>query len=606
MAHNNNNNLKPPSRRHFLKASAAVGVAGVASLSLTSSNSAQATAPVFNSVQPLKPGPEVISGLAPNPPMAALVLNKAGFGPRPGDIGAFNALGVDDVSRLTTWVDEQLNPTIADPEVDARIAPFIAPGMAYDTINKTAAQLWSEHAEFDGNNSYLVTNRPRWQMERLCVLRAVYSKWQLRELMNDFWFNHFNVQGNRDKVRSLLPNYDQQIRSRVFGNFYEMLEANSKTASMLYYLDNYRNSWPNPNENYAREVLELHTLGAIENYYGTVDPNTIGNNSKGERAGYSEIDVFQFARALTGWSVADGTGGALNTGEFFFRADKHYDEHASEAINVMDMSLGTDGGEADVTDILRYLADHYGTARFIAWKLCTRLVGDNPPESLVSSTADEFYNRSNDSDQLKEVTRHILMSNEFQTTWGAKVKRPLENIVAAMRATDMDINFRDDHSPSDSIFYRLGDTGQSPYDNETPTGFPDEKALWSGSGPLVSSWRTITYFLNRSASTYDDPDTGINGGLRYFNLAEQANAEITNSTNRTPTQLVDMWVMKLRGYTYDATTRSRLISYVEDKSGVGSTQPLLNTDDITEYSNYQRITHTLVGLILMAPDAIRR
>ena len=92
----------------------------------------------------------------------------------------------------------------------------------------------------------------------------------------------------------------------------------------------------------------------------------------------------------------------------------------------------------------------------------------------------------------------------------------------------------------------------------------------------------------------------------YFNLAEQANAEITNSTNRTPTQLVDMWVMKLRGYTYDATTRSRLISYVEDKSGVGSTQPLLNTDDITEYSNYQRITHTLVGLILMAPDAIRR
>ena len=160
-------------------------------------------------------------------------------------------------------------------------------------------------------------------------------------MLNDFWFNHFYVKGSSFPTQGMLPHYNEELRSRMFGNFYDMLEANSKTASMLFYLDNYRNSWPNPNENYAREVLELHTLGAIENYYGTVDPNSIGVNSKGQRTGYTEIDVFQFARALTGWSVADGNGGSPDTGEFLFRSDQHYDEHASESIKVLDMDIAT-------------------------------------------------------------------------------------------------------------------------------------------------------------------------------------------------------------------------------------------------------------------------
>ena len=596
------------SRRKFLGSSALMGAAGATTFSLSLPQKANGAGQIFNSVEGLKPGPVVISGLSPVPPMAALVLNKAGFGPRPGDIDAFNALGVDDDSRLIAWVDQQLNPTVADPEVDARINPFLANGMAYDTINKSAAELWSEHHLYEGSNAYQTNNRPRWQMERLFLLRGIYGKWQFRELMNDFWFNHFNVKGNRYVIRSMLPNYDREIRAQIFGNFYDMLLANSRTTSMLVYLDNYRNSWPYPNENYAREVLELHTLGAIENYYGAVDPNSLGNNSKGQRTGYTEIDVFEFAKALTGWSIADGTGGTPNIGGFFFRSADHYNDQSNTPIEVLDITLSTNGGEADVTDILRYLADHYGTARFIAWKLCTRLVGDNPAESLVSSTADEFYNRRNDSNQLQEVYRHILLSNEFKTTWGAKVKRPLENIISAMRATDIDIDFRRDHSPSNDIYYRLNKTGQEPFNNDTPTGYPDEKALWSGSGPLVTSWRTITYFLNRSASTYDDPDTGIMGGLRYFNIAEQANTEIPDPANRTPAQLVDMWMIRLRGYSYDVTTRSLLITFVMDKSGLSENQAfdVNDSSNTTQYSTYQRVNFTLVGLILMSPDAIRR
>ena len=604
------------SRRKFMGASLLTGAAGVTALSLPLSQQAQASSEQFASLKPLKPSPE-LSGVALTlPPLAAMVLNKAAFGPRPGDINlsrpgdidAFNALGGDDVSRLTAWVDDQLNPTVADPEVDARMSAFLGNGSAYDTINKTAAQLWTDHARFDGPDAYLARNRPRWQMERLIILRGLYGKWQLRELLNDFWFNHFNVKGNNFPAQSMLPHYDETIRSRIFGNFYDLLIADAKTASMLFYLDNYRNSWPNPNENYAREVLELHTLGAIENYYGAVDPNSLGTNIKGQRTGYTEIDVFQFARALTGWSIADGTGGAADTGDFLFRSADHYDEHAIESIKVLDVDIAVDGGENDVTDILQYLANHYGTARFIAWKLCTRFVGDNPPESLVSSTADEFYNRRNDNDQLKEVYRHILLSIEFQTTWGAKVKRPLENIISAMRAADVDVDFRNDHSPSNDVFFRLDDTGQKPYDNDTPTGFPDEKALWSGSGPLVSSWRTITYFLERSGDTYDDPDTGVMGGLRYCNIAIQANTEISDPNNRTPTMLVDMWMLRLRGYSYDATTRSRLITYVMDKSGLTANQAFdpADSNDTGNNSVYQRVNYTLVGLILMSPDAIRR
>lgn len=604
------------SRRKFLGSGALIGAGGLAALTFTPTDRAFAQNPRFSHLKPLRPAPNILGGTAAAPPLASLVLNKAGYGPRPGDVDAFNALGGDDASRMAAWVDQQLNPTVADPDLDARMATFLPNGMAYDTINKTAAQLWIDHARFEGNNEYQVRNRPRWQMERLIILRGLYSRWQFREVMNDFWFNHFNVTGYSFPAQSMMPHYDREIRSRIFGNFYDMLEANARTASMLYYLDNYRNSWPNPNENYAREVLELHTLGAIENYYGAIDPSAIGNNSQGQRAGYCEIDVFEFAKALTGWGVADGDDGAPDTGEFLFRPNRHYDEHGTDPIRVMDITLNTDGGENDVTDILRYLADHYGTARFIAWKMCTRLVGDNPDQSLVASTADQFYTRRNDADQLREVYRHILMSSQFQTTWGSKVKRPMENVIAAMRAADVDIDFRyqantepEDHDPSDRVFDKMEQTGHRPYYNETPTGYPDEKSLWSGSGPLIMTWRIVTSFLKRSGRTYDDPVTGELGRLEFCNLAEQGNGEIPSSANRTPTQLVDMWMTRLRGYSYDSAIRNRLITYVSEQGGVTANQSLhdeMDTDNLANNSQYQEITYTLVGLILMSPDAIRR
>ncbi|HKJ15973.1 MAG TPA: DUF1800 domain-containing protein [Xanthomonadales bacterium] len=589
-------------RRDLIRSGAALGVAGAA---LSLSSTAQAADSRFDSLTPLRPAPDVAEGGSPSlPPLAALVYNKAAYGPRPGDIAAFNALGGNDPARLTAWVNQQLNPTGSDPAVTNRLNDLTLSSdpedqVAYDTINKTAVQLWTEHAR---DSDYSIRNRPVWQMERLTLLRGCYSQWQLREVLYDFWFNHFNVYGREFPTFAMMPEYDRQLRTHMFGNFLDMLTANSRTASMLYYLDNYANTWPNPNENYAREVLELHTLGAIENYYGTVDPETVGNNSKGQRAGYTEIDVFQFARALTGWAVSDTTDDSPDTGEFMFRTNRHYN-FSDGPIEVMDVTInGPGGGEADVTDILTYLAQHYGTARYVAWKLCTRLIGDNPPGSIVSSTADEFYNRRFDSDQLKEVYRHVLLSNEFQTTWGVKVARPVETLVRAMRATDVDLTMRIDHGLSNGIYGRLDDTSHYPFGYAPPTGFPDEREFWQGAGPLVMSWRTVTYMLRNS-------NENLPGSGPFLNLAEQTNALIPSSANRTPQNIVSEWMTRALGYALPTVVSDRVEQFITGIAGIAANQTL---DDYTDTSNtgnsstYQRIIRGVVGLLLMSPDAMRR
>lgn len=589
-------------RRDLLKSGAILGAAGAA-LSLPAH--AQAASGKFASLTPLRPAPDITDGVSPPlPPLAALVYNKAAFGPRPGDIDAFNALAGSDPARLATWIDQQLNPTGSDTAVTDRLdALLLSPDpddqAAYDTIDKTALQLWTGHAR---SKDYSTRLRPVWQMERLTLLRGAYSQWQLREVLYDFWFNHFNVYGREFPTYSMMPEYDRQLRTHMFGNFLDMLTANARTASMLYYLDNYANTWPNPNENYAREVLELHTLGAIENYYGAVDPNTVGNNVHGQRAGYTEIDVFQFARALTGWAVSDTTDDSPDTGEFMFRPARHYN-FSDGPIEVLDVTIsGPGGGESDVTDILTYLARHYGTARYVAWKLCTRLIGDNPPESIVSSTADEFYNRRFDADQLKEVYRHVLLSSEFQTTWGLKVARPVETLVRAMRASDVDLTIRIDHGVSNGVFGRLDDTSHYPFGYGPPTGFPDERVFWQGAGPLIMSWRTITYMLRRS-------DENLPGSGPILNLAAQTNAMLPSTASRTPQNIVSQWMTRALGYALPTPVSDRAEQFITGIAGIGANQSLhdyTDTTNTTNSSTYQRIIRGVVGLVLMAPDAMRR
>ncbi len=269
----------------------------------------------------------------------------------------------------------------------------------------------------------------------------------------------------------------------------------------------------------------------------------------------------------------------------------------------MDVTItGPGGGEADVTDILEYLSGHYGTARFIAWKLCTRLIGDNPPESIVSSTADEFYDRRFDADQLKEVYRHVLLSSEFQSTWGVKVKRPVETLVRAMRGADVDLTIRIDHGVSNGIFGRLDDTSHYPFGYGPPTGYPDEREFWQGTGPLIMSWRTITYMLRRS-------DENLPGSGPMLNLAEQTNAMFPLTANRTPQNIVAAWMDRVLGYALSSAESDRMEQFITGIAGITPSQSLhdfTDTNNIASNSTYQRIIRGVVGLVLMAPDAMRR
>ncbi len=596
------------SRRNFMAGSASA--AGMASLAATRTQAQVAT----EFPESLFPGRNVNRGdTGALPPFAVRVLNKAAFGPARGDVEAFDNLpGGSDFGRLQNWVEQQLNPTAADPEVDARVAQA---GSEYATIFASDVVLWTQFVRSDEGS---VRSRPFSELDRITYLRGAYSQWQFREVISDFWNNHFHVYSRSDnETRGFMPSYQRALRgdaagSRLFGNFFELLFNSTRNAAMLYFLDNYRNSWPNPNENYAREVLELHTLGALENYYGAVDPSTVPDNAFGERSGYTEIDVFQFARALTGWGVADGDDGAPDTGAFLFRPNRHYDEHGEEPIQVLDVTINTDQGENDVIQILQYLAEHFGTARFIAGKLCRRLVSDNPPESLVQSTAMEFYNRRGDPDQLREVYRHILLSPEFQNTWAEKSFRPLESMLRTWRAAAIEFiptvnrpGTTNRNNIASGINDRLEDAGQRPWNIEFPTGYPDFKAFWRATGTLVSSWRLVTYLLSRR----DDNSGNMADGFA-LNLAQQTNDLLPDPNDRTPVQIGNTLALTALGFTPDAGTMVIIIQFIAEQAGVFINQPLDNGAGIDTSnlgnSNYQRIIRAAMALIILLPVGQRR
>ncbi|MEZ5313790.1 MAG: DUF1800 domain-containing protein [Thermoanaerobaculia bacterium] len=375
------------------------------------------------------------------PELAVIALNRMGFGPRPGDIAAFNALGGDDISRLTAYVDQQLAPNDADDPayLERRNGLNGLPNPNFLTLGWTLQQTWEAFEVSPTTQS--PSNRPAEETRLDTLCRMVYSKWQLREVLADFWHNHFNVYGFENYTQESLVHYDRDvIRPHLFGNFRELLEAVARSTTMLYFLDNYTNTRQGPNENYGRELFELHTLGA-ENYFGVGNQADVppwgvgvvwpaGLPSAGQPipAGYVDNDVYESARSFTGWGVTYATG------QYAYTAANH------DVFQKAVLSLGVvnippnQADEKDGTDVLDMLAAHPGTGRHIARKLCRRLIADDPPAALVESIGDLFTSLREAPDQIAQVVRAIVLSPEFSSTWGAKIKRPVEFTVSAMRA----------------------------------------------------------------------------------------------------------------------------------------------------------------------------
>ena len=447
------------------------------------------------------------------------LLNRAAFGPRLGDVERVRRTGVAE------YIDAQLHPElIHDEDGDQDDAQGMATRLAsFDTLKLDVAATWAKYSR-----------APKTVVDQLQaskVVRAIHSPKQLEEVMVDFWFNHFNVYAGKADMAFLVTSYERDaIRPHALGRFKDLLEATAKHPAMLVYLDNALSSAPEGvNENYARELMELHTMG--------VD------------GGYTQKDVEEVARVFTGWTINRSSDGF----PFEFRSSMH-DTGEKTVLGRKIPPAGLNEGET----VLDALSEHPSTARFIATKLVRRFVADDPPASLVERAAAVFSKTDGD---IRAVVRTILTSEEFfaPETFRAKVKTPFEVVVSTVRAVDAGMAANVDSrvilafqrglptgaieitkvgarfgsgSPVSVLVQQIQDMGQLLYQYEEPTGYPDRGEYWMGGWSLLHRLNFTTALMeNRVLGTSVDLDRlgGLLGGAPAEDSWKNALAVVTGA-----------------------------------------------------------------------------
>ncbi|HLG90135.1 MAG TPA: DUF1800 domain-containing protein [Alphaproteobacteria bacterium] len=442
----------------------------------------------------------IVERTVPSQTVRDLALGRLAFGPSTVDRARFAEMGFQG------WLDDQLAPNGADPVADARIRkatlhvkygsnpandyPPVDEMRPLRTIDQPIEATWKL---LDPDPKVVPPPEkgwPRMEVSAATLIRAVYSRWQLREVLVDFWHNHFNVNAVGDQaVNAALPTYDRDvIRKHALGNFRVFLEAVATSAAMQIYLDNRSSRAGNANENYGRELFELHTLGR-DNYFNAIYDKwrKVPGALQGKPIGYIDQDVYEAARAFTGWTIEDGSGvgpgqSLPKTGKFTYVESWHD--------NYQKRVLGTEfdpfqAPMADGRKVLDLVARHPATARYICFKLCRRLVSDNPPESLVLAAADIWKANQKSPDQIARTVRFIASSAAFENSRGAKVKRPLETAASFIRATGIDF------SPTEGLINELGAGGQRLFGWGPPTGHPDTRDYWISTNAMRHRWALI-------------------------------------------------------------------------------------------------------------------
>ena len=438
------------------------------------------------------------------------VLNRLGFGARPGDIDQVRKLGIRE------YIEQQLRPeSINDSRAEDRLSHLSSLRMNREEIfeqypqpQQLARQLGIQkpgqaRGETDQKASrakiqeYMMDNmlqRPQQLLQQLIsarIVRGVHSERQLQEVMTDFWFNHFNVFWDKGADRWLTTDFEMNtIRPRALGKFKDLVVATAQSPAMLFYLDNHLSSVPEPrvaaalrknnakrspgiNENYARELMELHTLG--------VD------------GGYTQKDVTEVARALTGWTI-DRPRMSAN---FIFRPAMHDKGEKT----VLGQRIPANGGVQDGLRVIDILVHHPSTARFISAKLVQRFVSDTPPQSLVDKVAATYTKTDGD---IREMLRTIFFSEEFMSpeSYGQKMKTPLEYVVSSIRALDGET------AGNPQIGKAMGPMGQPLYQYQAPTGFPDRADYWMSDGGLIAR---LNFAVALTSGRIPDTRVSLNG-----------------------------------------------------------------------------------------------
>jgi uncharacterized protein (DUF1800 family) len=407
---------------------------------------------------------------------ALFALNRLAYGPRPGDVDRVISQGIE------RWVRDQLAPA-GDPDLDTRLGSLTTLGLSTSQVL----------ALYNADQRSISTIVDEFTTAKL--IRAAHGRNQLAEVLTDFWFNHFNVNINDGFVRYSIMSYERDaIRPHVLGRFRDLLGAMTAHPAMLYYLDNYQSSATviqggrlirGLNENFGRELLELHTVG--------VD------------AGYTQQDVYDAARCFTGWTIDSTSTG----GNFVYRSANH-DTTAKSAFG---LSLPAGGQQDDGNKLLDYLATHPATASFISRKLARRFVADDPPESLVARMADAFL--ASDGD-IGEVLLRMVSSAEFWAAAfdpaSAKPKTPLEFAVSAIRAADAQVS-----AANRGLATYIGNLGTPLYACVPPTGWSDRGSDWVN--PSSQLYR-MNFAIDLAANTV--------GGVTVDAQAAAAGADFTS------------------------------------------------------------------------------
>lgn len=538
---------------------------------------------------------------APNPQQIAV--NRVTFGARDADVAKVQAMG------WAQWVEEQLNPPTTDDDqfttqllLDARLRitygarddelgtwPAVDENRPLQTLWMTSEDLFKIYDAATRLRTLPTAEITRIAQEVIAAawIRNTHSPYQIREVMADFWHRHFNVaMGEGQLVQFTLPLYDREgIRQHALGNFTNLLNANARSTAMLFYLDNAVSRATTPNENYARELLELHTMGAGA-YLGVTTPPWTGPGEAPtgtSSIGFSDHDILQASRALSGWTV--GMGQRVNstsilpaTGRFVYEPVFH-NRNATTFLGVNLAPLqpaanaaNQSGGIAQGNRVLELAAQHEKTATFIVGKIVRRFYGDNPPQSVIDAGVQTWLDNRTAPDQIKKVLRVILNSPDIWTGPAVKIRRPYEKMIAFARVINARI------SPTAMINTAFAATKDSLFLWGAPNGWPDENDYWLSTGGLMTQW-------NNSL-------TAMGNGILSVNLRNES------LQTTSVAALLDDWIARMIGFQISSNGYNALRTMASTSNGIMTYLGSGSASTTTQENELRR----LVALISAAPE----
>jgi uncharacterized protein (DUF1800 family) len=472
--------------------------------------------------------------VTPAPQSLRPLIDRLSFGATQQSVADATRLGFD------VWLDQQLGLTDDDGATSAILKDAYLP-MEYEAGRDENGNSWGATKEperkltlldakpdqlvylndWSRGMDYAERERPAREVQLAAMVRATHREGQLHEVMTQFWHEHFSVNSTKDVgCAAYFPLHDRAMRDHALGNFRQLLGATARSQSMLFYLNNEGSRASPANENYGRELLELHTLGAI-NYRNELYTKwrEVPGALEGYAEGYIDQDVYEAARAFTGWTVSDGRniseGEATPvTGEFTY-IDAWHDPYQKR---ILGREFEANAAPmADGEALLDMLASHPGTAKYIALKLARRFITDEPEDAMVAPIAAEFLKHKDAPDQIARVVKFIVLSDAFTSGRGPKVKRPFEFMMSLYRATGAVVR------TSGNMPNMLARAGWKQHEWRPPTGHPDIASHWTNTASFsgivnlalygLEDWQETTEF--NPAALPDSVKTNADLALHY-------------------------------------------------------------------------------------------